>query len=150
MRPQAVESVGSEKSPAERAEGMQRARAMASELQARNGVGGQTAQAVKPVDESPKARPPELQPHDSSPESVEPRPAATRTELEKMVTALREQSPQGRQLSVTFEVSADDPPVIILRDAESGEEVRRIPPEKTANLSGSIEDLKGLLVDSQA
>lgn len=70
--------------------------------------------------------------------------------LASIAKTLQLKLPEMVRSSVTFEVKAEVPPVLIIRDQESGEELRRIPSEDVMQIAEALDDLKGLIVDAKA
>lgn len=97
----------------------------------------------------------------SASEGLQDRPARSASEQElaksddsqrlaDIAKTLQNKLPEMGRASVTFEVKAGKPPVLIIRDQQSGEELRRIPSEDVMQLAEALDDLKGLIVDAKA
>lgn len=76
--------------------------------------------------------------------------SADNQRLEGIAKTLQNKLPEMVRSSVTFEVKSGNPPVLIIRDQQSGEELRRIPSEDVMQLAEALDNLKGLIVDAKA
>ena len=130
-------------------------RVVEPERQFQHSVGQQHQQAAKPVT-TQAADPVHKKNESAAAGDRQSRAAANAMQLpneEKLAAiaeTLQNKLPEIVRASVTFEVRPEHPPVLVLRDAESGEELRRIPPEDVLELAEALEDLKGLIVDARA
>ncbi|MFH1810629.1 MAG: flagellar protein FlaG [Pseudomonadota bacterium] len=100
----------------------------------------QNARAKAPASTEDALRTPQATEQDAQP---------TRAAFEALAKDLEVQVQVHGYSAVTFEVSSDEPPVMVLRDTQSGEELKRIPPETMHKLHEAFKDLKGLLVDEK-
>ena len=76
--------------------------------------------------------------------------AVSQEHLGEIAKMLSKELPQISSTAIGFEVEAGDPPVLVMRDSETGEEIRRIPSDEIQKLSEALEDLKGVIVDAYA
>lgn len=85
-----------------------------------------------------------------SAKSQEPAQRLDTQRLQGIATTLQNKLPEMVRASVTFEVKSGNPPVLVIRDQQSGDELRRIPSEDVLQLAEALDDLKGLIVDAKA
>ena len=75
-------------------------------------------------------------------------PVVDQEQLEKAVSTLQAKLKMRNGTEVDFELTSDDPPVLIVRDPVTNKELRRIPSEDVSRIIDAMDELKGLMVDS--